>query len=113
MDVRVQFDSGMVIAGHDGKRGARRTRRVAKEFCVFSGLCVNRCFLGLGIRVIALSRRRSAELLGESDKKSFRTADVAKAIRVLILDYFAHELRAAVAEPLERFVDVVHGEHDA
>ena len=57
--------------------------------------------------------RRPAEFLGESDEKPFRPADVAEPIRVFILDNFAHELRAALAEPLERLVDVVHGEHDA
>jgi hypothetical protein len=55
----------------------------------------------------------SAEFLGESDEKPFRPADVAEPIRVFILDYFAYELRAALAEPFKRLVDVVHGEHDA
>ena len=41
---------------------------------------------------------RSAEFLGESDEKPFRPADVAEPIRVFILDYFAYELRAALAE---------------
>lgn len=58
-------------------------------------------------------RDRSAEFLGESDEKSFRPADVAKPIRVFILDHFAYELRPALAEPLERVVDLVHSEHDA
>jgi hypothetical protein len=57
--------------------------------------------------------RRSAEFLGESDEKPFRPADVAEPIRVSILDYLAYELRATLAEPLKRLVDVVHGEHDA
>ena len=56
---------------------------------------------------------RSSEFLGESDEKPFRPADVAEPIRVFILDYFAYELRAALAEPFKRLVDVVHGEHDA
>ena len=56
---------------------------------------------------------RSAEFLGESDEKPFRPADVAEPIRVFILDYFAYELRAALAELFKRLVDVVHGEHDA
>ena len=56
---------------------------------------------------------RSAEFLGESDENPFRPADVAESIRVFILDYFAYELRAALAEPLKRLVDVVHDEHDA
>jgi hypothetical protein len=51
--------------------------------------------------------------LRQSDEKDLRPADVAKPIRVFILDYFAHELRAALAEPFEPLVDVVHGEHDA
>jgi hypothetical protein len=51
--------------------------------------------------------------LGEPDEKPFRPADVAEPIRVFVLDHFADELRAALAEPGERLVDVVHGEHDA
>jgi hypothetical protein len=42
--------------------------------------------------------------LGESDEKTFRPADVAEPIRVFILDYFAYELGAALAEPFERLV---------
>src|SRR5256885_5899791 len=55
----------------------------------------------------------SAEFLGESDEKPFRPADIAEPIRVFILDYFADELRAALAELFQRLVDVVHGKHDA
>jgi hypothetical protein len=55
----------------------------------------------------------SVEFLGESDEKTFRPADVAEAIHAFILDNFAHELRAAFAEPGERLVDVVHGKHNA
>src|SRR5260370_16965823 len=55
---------------------------------------------------------RSAEFLGESDEKPFGPADVAEPIRVFILDYFADELRATLAELFKRLVDVVHGEHD-
>src|SRR6266511_1782868 len=54
-----------------------------------------------------------AELLGEPDQQSFGAADVAEPIRVLVLDHFANELRTTLAEPGERLVDVVHGEHDA
>src|SRR6185503_9472214 len=57
--------------------------------------------------------RLSVEFLGESDEKPLRPADVAEPIRAFVLDNFAHELRAALAEPLERLVDVVDGEHDA
>jgi len=38
-----------------------------------------------------------AELLREPDEKSFGTADVAEPIRVLVLNHFADELRAALA----------------
>src|SRR5262245_3676353 len=41
-------------------------------------------------RRAALSCRRSAELLGESDEKPFRPPDVAEPIRIFILDNFAH-----------------------
>jgi hypothetical protein len=50
--------------------------------------------------------------LGESDEKPFRPTDVAEPICVFVLDDFADELRAALAELLERLVDVVY-EHDA
>ena len=56
---------------------------------------------------------RSVEFLGESDEKPFRPADVAKAIRILIADYFAYELCAALAKPAKRLVKVVNREHDA
>ena len=65
---------------------------------------------------VQLSNRRapsrSVEFLGESDEKSFRPTNVAKPIRVLIPNYFAYELCAALAKPAQRLVDVVHGEHD-
>ena len=56
---------------------------------------------------------RSAELLGESDEKPFRPANVAEPICIFILDYFAYELRAALAKPFKCLVDIVYGEHDA
>ena len=54
-----------------------------------------------------------SEFLGKSDEQPFRPANVAEPIRVFILNYFANELRAALAEPFKRLVDVVYGEHDA
>ena len=76
-----------------------------------STLCETRSLrLSLFVIVFVL---RSAEFLGESDEKPFRPADVAEPIRLFILDYFAYELRAVLAEPFKRLVDVVHGEHDA
>src|SRR5258706_1397719 len=53
------------------------------------------------------------ELLGKPDEKSFGAPDVAEPILVFVLDHFADEFRAAFAEPGERIVDVLHGEHDA
>ena len=53
------------------------------------------------------------ELLGKPDENSFGAPDVAEPIRVFVLGHFADELRAAFAEPGERIVDVLHGEHDA
>lgn len=50
--------------------------------------------------------------LGEFDEKPFRPTEVAEPKRVLILDDFAYELRAARAEPFKRLVDVINGEHD-
>ena len=87
--------------------------------CRFSraaGLC------GVGAPDYAKSKRGmhqptfctvSVDLLSESKEKPFRPANVAEPIRVFVLHDFAYELRAALAEPLERFVDIVHGEHDA
>src|SRR4029079_1973241 len=56
---------------------------------------------------------RSVKFLGESDETPFRPADVAESISVLIPDYVAHELCAALSKPAKRLVDIVHGEHDA
>jgi hypothetical protein len=67
----------------------------------------------MGRPLVSVFVLRSAEFLGESNEKPFRPADIAEPIRVLILDYFACELRAPIAEPFKRIVDVVHGEHDA
>ena len=63
--------------------------------------------------VIVFVVLRSAEFLGESDEKPFRPADVAEPIRVFVLNYFAYELCAALAESFKCLVDVVHCEHDA
>jgi hypothetical protein len=62
---------------------------------------------------VSSAAARSVKFLGEADEKPFRPADVAESIRILILDYFAYELGAALAKPVKRLVDVVNGEHDA
>src|SRR4051812_31789995 len=51
--------------------------------------------------------------LGQPDENPFGATDVAEPIHVFILNHFADKLRAAFAEPGERIVDVLHGEHDA
>ena len=56
---------------------------------------------------------RIKELLGKPDENSLGAPDVAEPIRVFIVDHLTDELRAAFAEPGERIVDVLHGEHDA
>ena len=53
------------------------------------------------------------EFLGKPDENSFGAPDVAEPIRFFVLNHLADELRSAFAEPGERIVDVVHGEHDA
>ena len=53
------------------------------------------------------------DLLREPNENSFGAPDVAEPIRILVLDHFADELRAAFHEPGERIVDVLHSEHDA
>lgn len=67
----------------------------------------------IGVGYMCSSGSLLPELLGKPDENSFGAPDVAEAIRVFVLDHFADELRAAFAEPGERIVDVLHGEHDA
>jgi hypothetical protein len=55
----------------------------------------------------------SADLLGQPDENALGASDVAKPIHVFVLDNFVDELRAVLAEPGERIVEVVHREHDA
>src|SRR3954466_9843919 len=55
----------------------------------------------------------SADLLGQPDEDALGPSDVAKPIHVFVLDHLVDELRAVPAEPGERIVEVVHGEHDA
>lgn len=56
---------------------------------------------------------RSAEFLGEPDQKPFRPADIAEPVGVLVLDHFAHDQGAALAEPFKRLIQIVHREHHA
>src|SRR6266480_1253187 len=54
----------------------------------------------------------SADLLGQPDENALGASDVAEPIHVFVIDIFVDELRAVLAEPGERIVEVVHGEHD-
>ena len=56
---------------------------------------------------------RQPILLGQPDENALGASDVAEPIHVFVLDHFVDELRAVLAEPGERIVEVVHGEHDA
>jgi hypothetical protein len=53
----------------------------------------------------------ATEWFCQSDEKSSGTANVAKPIRVLVLNHFANELRTLFAESAERFVNVAYCEH--
>src|SRR5215212_11852743 len=57
-------------------------------------------------------RPASADLLGQSDEDALGASDVAEPIHVFVLHHFVDELRAMLAEPGQRIVEVVHGEHD-
>src|SRR6476620_5493442 len=55
----------------------------------------------------------SADLFGQPDENALGASDVAEPIHVFVLDYFVDEPRAVPAEPGQRIVEVIHGEHDA
>src|SRR6476646_11652771 len=61
----------------------------------------------------ARRKEGSAKLLGEADEDSSGAPDVAEPVEIFVPDHFADDLRAALAEPSDRIVDVLHGEHDA
>ncbi len=81
----------------------------SRKTSLTTALCGTRS-LTLSPFVIVLALR-SAEFLGEPDEKPFGPADVAEPIRIFVLNDFAYRLRAAIAEPFKRLVDVVDGEH--
>src|SRR5437588_1169635 len=68
--------------------------------------------VGSGPEVTLSACRVSADLLGQPDENALGASDVAEPIHVFVLDNFVDELRAVSAEPGERIVEVVHGEHD-
>src|SRR5262245_24906673 len=53
------------------------------------------------------------ELLGEPDENAFGTTDVAEPVDVFVIDDFIAHRRTQLAEPGERVIDVLDGEHDA
>src|SRR4051812_18545468 len=88
------------------------TRRIASRSPSSSGL--SETFISPILRVSLTRRLNSlADLFREPDEKSFGPPDVAEPIHVFVLDHFTDELRAVLAEPGERVVNIVHGEHDA
>jgi hypothetical protein len=54
-----------------------------------------------------------AELLGQPDEDPLRASDVTEPIRILVLHEVTNQLGTVRAEPGERIVDVLDGEHDA
>ena len=97
--------------------GSELLYRIGLSGGLVASVCI--VFLAMGLYVVEryLSHCSSGslppELLGKPDENSFGAPDVAEPIRIFVLDHFADELRAAFAEPGERIVDVLHGEHDA
>src|SRR6476646_3713885 len=55
----------------------------------------------------------SADLLGQPDENALGATDVAEPIHVFVLNHLVDELRAVLAEPGQRVVEVVHRKHDA
>ena len=53
----------------------------------------------------------SADLFGQPDENALGASDVAEPIHVFVLNHLVDELRAVSAEPGERIVEVIHGEH--
>ena len=53
-----------------------------------------------------------ADLLGQSDEKSFGSPDVAEPIHVFVLNHFAYELRAFAGELGYQFINIFNSEHD-
>ena len=52
----------------------------------------------------------SADLLGQPDKNALGASDVAEPIHVLVLHHFVDHLRAVLAQPGQRVVEVVDGD---
>src|SRR6185436_297776 len=64
-------------------------------------------------RVTAERVWASADSLGQPDQNALGASDVAEPIHVFVLDHFVDDLRAVLAEPDERVLEIVYGEHDA
>jgi hypothetical protein len=60
-----------------------------------------------------LAAAGSADAFCQPDQNALGASDVTEAIHVFVLDDFVDELRVVLAEPGERIVEIVHGEHDA
>ena len=64
-------------------------------------------------RILTTAAGNRYDLLGKPDEDSFRASDVTEPILVLVLHELTDQLRSVQAEPGERVVDVLDGEHDA
>src|SRR4051812_13723891 len=59
------------------------------------------------------STRASGDSLGQPDENALGASHVAEPVHVFVLDHLVDDLRTVLAEPGERVVEVVDGEHDA
>lgn len=60
-------------------------------------------------RVIQL--RLGTKFFGQADQNPFGTADVAEAVRVLVLHHLTDKRRTPRTKPSNGLVDVAHSEH--
>src|SRR5215208_993513 len=99
-----------------GATGWLNWRHSALPSCAYTS-CDRRVGQRSGMRPEGLSRRERStglvELLGQPDEDPLRASDVTEPILILVLRQFTNQLGSVRAEPGERIVDVLHGEHDA
>lgn len=69
--------------------------------------------LGCAARTWETSLFGFVELFCEPDQEAFVSAEVAEAVRVLVLNDLANELSTMLEKPGDRLVNVSNGEHDA
>src|SRR6266516_138921 len=105
-----QVDSSRALTVYSGTTAERNRFGLLpppREAIELGGSRLRQCWGMTPERVSVVSR-----LLGQPDENALGASDVAEPIHVFVLDHFVDELRAVSAEPGERIVEVVHGEHD-